>query len=144
MFTQVYPIELKSKSCDALRMFINNIGVPGNLTVDGSKEQNGKNTKYTKQIRKHDIQLHVIELERHSQNPGESVIRELRRKWFRVMVRKRVRKKFWDYGVRWVAETMQRTLTKAGGLEGRCLIERVSGETTDISEYLDFGFYDWC
>ena len=39
---------------------------------------------------------------------------------------------------------MQRTSKNARGLEGRCLIERVSGETTDISEYLDFGFYDWC
>ena len=60
------------------------------------------------------------------------------------MVRKRVPKKFWDYGVRWVAETMQRTLTKFERLEGRCPIKRVSGETTDTSEYLDFGFYNWC
>ena len=60
------------------------------------------------------------------------------------MIRKRVPRKFWDYGVRWVAETMQCTLTKAGGLEGRCPIEPVSGETADILEYLDFGFYDWC
>ena len=90
------------------------------------------------------MQLYVIDPERHNKNTGEIVIRDLRRKLFRVMVRERVPNKFWDYGVRWVAETMQRTLTKAGGLEGRCPIEPVSGETTDILEYLDFGFYDWC
>ena len=39
---------------------------------------------------------------------------------------------------------MQFTSTKAGGLKGRCLIEPVSGETADISEYLDFGFYNCC
>ena len=55
MFTQVYPIDLNSKAGDALRIFMNYVGVPGNLTVDGSKEQNGKNTKFTKQVCKHNI-----------------------------------------------------------------------------------------
>ena len=39
---------------------------------------------------------------------------------------------------------MQLTSTQVGGLNGRCPLERVSGETPDISEYLDFGFYDRC
>ena len=37
---------------------------------------------------------------------------------------------------------MQRISTQVGGLGGRTLIESVTGETVDISEYLDFGFYD--
>jgi hypothetical protein len=37
---------------------------------------------------------------------------------------------------------MQRTSTQAGGLRGACPLEEVTGETLDISEYLDFGFYD--
>ncbi len=28
-------------------------------------------------------------------------------------------------------------------LEGWAHIEHVTGKTPDISEYLDFGFYDW-
>jgi hypothetical protein len=28
-------------------------------------------------------------------------------------------------------------------LDGRAPLEQVTGETPDISEYLDFGFYDW-
>ena len=91
---------------------------------------------------KNDIDLHVIEPERHNQNLCEGVIREVRRKWFRTMVRSCVPRKFWDYGMRWVCEVMQRTSTQAGGLIGRTPIESVTGETTDISEYLDFGFYD--
>jgi len=31
----------------------------------------------------------------------------------------------------------------AGGLEGKTPLENVTGETPDISEYLDFGFYDY-
>jgi len=37
---------------------------------------------------------------------------------------------------------MQRTSTQAGRLNGCTPIESVTGKTTDISEYLAFGFYD--
>ena len=38
---------------------------------------------------------------------------------------------------------MHMTASYAGKLQGRTLIEAVSGETPNISENLDFGFYDW-
>jgi hypothetical protein len=60
------------------------------------------------------------------------------------MVRKRVPRRLWDYGARWVAETMRMTASTAGRLNGRTPIEKVTGETPDISENLDFGFYDIC
>ena len=44
--------------------------------------------------------------------------------------------------MRWVCKTTQRTSTQAGGLSGCTPIESVTGETVDISEYLDFVFYD--
>jgi hypothetical protein len=28
-------------------------------------------------------------------------------------------------------------------MEGRCPLERIAGKTVDISEYLDFSFYNW-
>ena len=37
-----------------------------------------------------------------------------------------------------------RTSRDAGDLRNRTPIERVTGDMVDISEYLDFGFYDWC
>jgi hypothetical protein len=58
------------------------------------------------------------------------------------MIRKRVPRKLWDYGVRWTTQVMQRTSTQAGGLRGICPLQDVTGETPDTSEYLDFGFYD--
>ena len=36
-FVKVYPMDKKSKSGDAFRTFVNEIGVPDNLTSDGSK-----------------------------------------------------------------------------------------------------------
>ena len=58
------------------------------------------------------------------------------------MIRKRVPRQLWDYGAVWVAETMSMTHSSACGLNGGIPIEGVTGETPDISEYLDFGFYD--
>ena len=141
-FASVFPMETKGQAGEALSTFCKTFGVPDRLIFDGSREQNGKNTKFMKTIRKYGMDHHTIEPERHNQNPCEGVIRELRKKWFRIMVRKRVPRRFWDYGMRWVSETMQLTANKAGRMDTAIPLEVVSGETPDISEYLDFGFYD--
>ena len=78
----------------------------------------------------------------HNQNPAEGVIGELRRKWYRIMVRKRIPKQLWDYGLRWVSEISSLTHTTAGTLGSIIPLQQVTGETPDISEYLDFSLYD--
>ena len=105
-FSRIYPMDSKGKAGDALRLFCQELGVPEKLTFDGSKEQTEKNTQFMKQIRTHNIDYHISEPNLHNQNPVEGVIRELRRKWYRVMIRKRVPNELWDYGLKWVSETM--------------------------------------
>ena len=39
---------------------------------------------------------------------------------------------------------MQCTASTSGDLSGRTALEQLTGETPEISEYLDFTFYDWC
>jgi hypothetical protein len=58
------------------------------------------------------------------------------------MFRKNVPQIFWDYGMRWVCETMSRTHTRSQRIDGGIPLQKVTGETVDISNYLDFGFYD--
>ena len=102
-------MDRKGKSGEALHVFCQEFGVPERLTMDGAKEKIGSNSEFMHQIWKNGIDFHVMEPERHNQNPAEGVIREIRRKWFRVMFRKKVLKKFWDYGMRWVCEIQQQT-----------------------------------
>ena len=92
-------MDSKSKAGDAFRVFCKEFGIPDELTFDGSKEQVCKNTTFMKQIRKHDVTYHVTEPNLHNQNPAEGVIREIRRKWYRVMIRKQVPTRLWDYGI---------------------------------------------
>jgi hypothetical protein len=120
-----------------------NMALPIKLRFDGSKEQTGKNTEFQRQIRKHNIQQHVSEPNLHNQSPAERVVREVRRKLYRVMFRRNLSKIFWDYGMRWVCEVMSRTHTRPQRIDCGIPLEKVTGETVDISNYLDFGFYDY-
>jgi hypothetical protein len=142
-FAVAYPMTNKSGAGDALRQFINEYGRPEKLTFDGSQEQCGRKTEFMSNIRKYSIDHHITEPYRPNHNFAEGVIREIRKKWFRVMVRKNVPQRLWDFGLQWVCDIQNRTSNSARGLNGRCPLEKITGDTVDISEYLDFGFYDW-
>jgi hypothetical protein len=59
------------------------------------------------------------------------------------MVKQNVPKRLWDFGIVRACEIMSLTSNISFNLEGRTPMEQITGETPDISEYLDFGFYDW-
>ena len=48
----------------------------------------------------------------------------------------------WGYGIPYVSKIMQITASFAADLQKRTLMEALTGETPDISQYLDFGLYD--
>ena len=135
-------MDTKGKAGDALRLFCQEFGVLEKLVMDGSREQTGKKTEFMKQVRKHNINYHITEPNSPNQNPCEGNIGELRRKWFRLMIRKRIPEQVWDYGMKWVSETMCLTHTSAGSLNGCIPLAEVTGDGVDISEYIDFAFYD--
>ena len=141
-FAKAYPMQSKGMAGKALRQFIREYGIPERLTSDGSKEQTGPKTEFMQNVRKFEIQHHVSEPYRPQQNRAESVIREVRRRWYRQMTKRRVPKRLWDYGMVWVCEVMSLTANSSFQLEGRTPLEQLTGETPDISEYLDFSFYD--
>ena len=120
-------------------------GTPEMLTSDGAAKQTGPKTEFVKNARKHGIDHHISESLRPQQNRAESVIREVKRKWYRRrMTKRKVPKRLWDYGiVSWVCEIMSLTANSAFNLEGRTPLEQLTGEMPDISEYVDFIFYNW-
>ena len=142
-FVKAYPMEKKSGAGLALRQFIRDYGVPERLTSDGASEQTGPKTEFVKQVRKHGIEHHVSEPQRPQENRAESVIREIKKRWYRQMTKRRVPARLWHYGIVWVCEVMSLTANSVFSLEGRAPIEQITGETPDISGHLDFRFYDW-
>jgi hypothetical protein len=55
------------------------------------------------------------------------------------MITKAVPRRLWDYGLVYESEIMSRM---ARGPEGRTGMEEITGDSPDISEWLDFDFYD--
>ena len=60
------------------------------------------------------------------------------------MIKNCIPERLWDYGYQWVCNTNALTYTTAGNPLGNgCIpLAQVTGETPDISEFLDFGLYD--
>ena len=59
------------------------------------------------------------------------------------MMKQGVHHRLWDYGITWVCETNNLSVSSSRYTNGRTALEYVTGETPDISEYLDFSFYDY-
>ena len=92
------------------------------------------------QVRQHNIDYHISAADLYNQKPVEGVIQDLRRKWYIIIIKKRVPLNFWDYVLRWISETSSLThYTAAGGTDGGHIpLTQVTGETVNILEYLDF------
>ena len=67
---------------------------------------------------------------------------ELQRQWFLTMFRSYCPQSLCCYGIPYVTKIMQITASFAANLRGRTPLQALTGETPDISQYLDFGFYD--
>ena len=48
-----------------------------------------------------------------------------------------------DYGIDYVCKTANLTVNSSRYSDGRTPLEIIRGETPDLSEYLDFGSYEW-
>jgi hypothetical protein len=136
-------MERKSFVGTALQQFIRDYGVLELFTFNGAAEQVKRKTEFMKQVRKYSIDYHIIEPHRPQQNRAETIIREMKRRWFRQMVKHKVPKRLLDYSIVWACKIMSLTSNSAFSLEGCTPAEQITGKTPDISEYLDFGFYDW-
>ena len=142
-FTRVYPMESKASSdiANALGEFVDDVGIPETLICDFATEQTGKNTEVMRLIRRMQIRLLPAEKGRGTtqNHKAETEIREVKTKWKTRMRENQVPRRLWDYGLVYIAEVQS---LLARGSDNRPGIEKVMGQTVDISEWLDFDFYD--
>ena len=142
-FAVAYPIVSKSQAHEPLNAFVRDYGAMDLLISDGANEQVGRHTQFQATLRKYNITHKASERERPNQNPAEGVIREIRRRWYRLIYKTNCPSRLWNYGIPYVCAIMSRTASFSGQLKGRTPLENLMGETPDISEYLDFGWYDF-
>ena len=140
-FVHVDPRTSKALAGLTLDTLTETVGVPNKIIYDGAQEQIGPNSHFQKSMRKHRIQGHQTEPYSQWQNRAEDSVRELKRRWKRRMIKRRAPKRIWDFGFVYEAEILSRI---ARGRDGRTGIERITGDSCDISEWVDFEFYDLC
>ena len=76
---------------------------------------------------------HVFGPRRANENPAEGGIREVKKRWYRIMSKKKVPKRLWDYGLIWVCETGNLTVSSSRYANGRTPLEIITSETPNIS-----------
>lgn len=138
-FVWIYPMKSKGSAGEALQRFNEDVGVPDSITVDGSKEQTCKNSLFQDRCRHLNTKVHLIEPHSPWQNKCEKWIGWLKKKWRSRARRNNVPQRLWDYGLLYEADLFNRVARLSDKRTG---YERVTGETPDISEYLEFDFYD--
>ena len=117
--------------------FVQNFGAPEHLTFDDFHSQVGNNTKFFNNLRKYTIGHHIYERCR-----PKKIARDATRA-YHIMNRKNIPNSILDYLAVWVCETVNLSVSSSRYTQGQTPLEVITGETHNISEYLDFGFYYW-
>ena len=130
----------KSGAGDMLqRCCCNDVGIPNELHMDNVPEMVGNNTTFQEVCRTQKIKISTIEPTSPWQNKCENVIGVIGMKAVTRRIRRKAAPKcVWDYGYVWECEIYSRT----AGRDGLTGLERITGDTVDISEWLEFKFYD--
>jgi hypothetical protein len=142
VFTEVYPQETHAESSarDSLNAFIEDVGAPEGIKTDSAAEFTGRNSEFATLCRKRSIRQTFQEAGRSNQIPRVDVqIHELRKRWQHLMITKKVPRRMWCYGLKYIAKLSQFIPQRADGRTG---YEVVTGRRPDISEYCDFAFWD--
>jgi len=138
-FTRLTPMKTKSEAGHALLKFIQDIGIPSSLHTDNAKEMTSGQWDTVR--KDHQIKQTVTEPFSPFQNRAEIGIKELKKHVRRLMSKTKTPKRLWDFCAQYAAEVRCLTAQPLFGLHGRTPYEVVTGNTPDISEYLQFSWY---
>jgi hypothetical protein len=132
----------KSEAHDALSLLFARDGVPAVMVVDGSKEQTLG--KFRKKCREADCHVRQTEPYTPASNAAEGCIRELKRGVGRKMTRTKSPKPLWDHCLELEAHIRSNTCHDIYELNGEVPETIVSGQTSDISPFVEYEWYEWC
>ena len=139
---EAYPIKKKFDCHLGLDKFIKEYVSPDKMTSEGAQEQIGRKTEFQRVMINYEIKGHFTETKQLNQNEVKGFRQELCRRWYRNMFSMYLNRALWSYGIPYVANIKKTTASFAEYLLGRTPLEALTGEIPEISQYLDFGFYD--
>jgi len=130
-YVKFVPMQLKSEASEALHELIRDVGIPKQVHTDGAKELTMG--KWRKLYNEYGVKMTQTEKGSPWQNRAEIEIRELKRHTRRMMHANKTPYKLWVFCI-----LMCLTLPNS---HGRTAYEIITGNTPDISEFLEFQWY---
>ena len=145
-YIKAYPMDGKDKQNigDTLSLIIQDVGVMQKLHVDNANEMVGRKTPFFKRARKEGIDLTTIEPRRPDENYGEQLVGRAKLGASKLMMRKKVPLRYWCYSMEYYCDLSSIMVPGMYRNRGRTGHEIVYGNSPDISEYVEFEFYDYC
>ena len=137
---KVVPIPTKAHAPTALKIVVQDIGIPSHIHTDGAREMTrGEWKKYCDLLA---IKMTHVEPYSPFQNKAELGINELKHdlKWRMTLTE--TPRRLWDYCLEYCADVNNILPHPFPVLQGRTSLELMMGHTPDISEYSEFGWYD--
>ena len=140
-WNRAHPMKKKSDAHKTVSLLFQRDGVPPDMVMDGAKEQ----TLGTFRDKCQEADCRVKQTEPYSpwQNAAESAIRELKKGAGRKMVRAGAPKRLWDDALEYEAYVRSNTAHDLYILDGQVPETVMSGQTSDISQFCELGFYEW-
>ena len=127
---------------NSLQSLIHLIGIPPLLHLDNTPEF--VQGEFKKKCRKFDIYQTTTEPYSPWQNRAKSGIREVKSYASKLMERHQVPLRLWCFTYEYTAEILSLTANGLFQLQNRTPYKTVMHYTPDISEYVNFHFYQWC
>ena len=144
--TFIYPLRKKREAGHGLKSFILENGAMETLITDNAKEEgkHGAHDTLWNQL-VDDYMIHHLTTVPYSQfqNRAESEIRELNRGTWKFLRLKRALKQVWCFCAGWYAGVKRLAASDIFRLGGRTPAEKRLGNTPDISEYVQFDWYEF-
>ena len=138
---KAYPMKAKGEAHHSLSLLFLHEGVLKTLIMDGVREQ--VMGEFCRKARQADYQVKQTEPYSPWQNTAEATIKELKKGTCRKMIRTGSPKVLWDDCLELEAEIWSSTASNIFELEGEVLKTVMNGETTNITQLCEFGWYDW-
>ena len=134
-------MKTKGDAHNTLTLLKKEVGIFEKMVADGAKEQ--LLGDFRAKCRDMDVHLQGTEAYKPWTNYAETVVRELKRSAGRMMVKSKAPKNLWDHCMELAALQRSHTAMDIYGLQGQTPEAHLTGETPDISHFVDYEWYQW-
>ena len=138
-FIKIIPMRDQKDAPDSLLAFAHDVGAPAELISDHAAMLIGPQCEYAKKARFLNIKQSSCEAHTQRHNKFEGETRLLKRRWKNRMATNDTPLRAWDYALVYESEILSMIARGDDLIPG---LEKITGETVDITEYLDFAFWD--